>query len=530
MPADYTVKLVEQDGAGGFNVLATMNKPVFNGPPTKQLNGIGSCGLQISPNDPDHAAFYSALQSGWLSREVQIFRGAATDPFWWGVPIRPAKGFGSDARSITCAEIPWLLTKRFFGKTSRTNYLLNPEFESGLTSWTAVAASASSDTTEHILGTKSLKLVEGSAGADAFEGQGVTFTAVGIGNVISFAAWFKIDDTAWIGPAYEDRGLFAERVSGGVVQQVSVFKIDDKTPRGVWIRAEIPLGKSLWVPPNATETINVRLYAPGGTIWWDAVFMGVMESFGSAVPGGSDLATLAAGIVGHAQDPAYNKDDLDIGTSTPATGRNIDIHWQFAEHANIWNNGLQDLVAREDGIDLGWEYQANARTMHTYSRVGSATGKGADLTSLDMSLFHPQTNPAGLVLDYAFSKEGGQAANALTVLGDGDGPDREEGGYLDLTKLGGRTFEAVVAAPTGSPIDSLNDRAGKLGRVRSYPLALDIQLKPGGLLSGGTIIAEGDRVTIPAYDADITAGTYRVMDMSYNTASDVLTLGVNYLP
>lgn len=529
MSADYTVKLVEQDGAGSFDVIQELEQPVFTSPVTKQLNGIGSTTFGMSPNDPNWIDFYNALGTDWLKREVQIYRGAASVPWWWGVPIRPTKTLGSQVLGIQCAEFPWLFTKRYFGKAARTNLLLNPQFAEGaydtdgvIEDWEIENTTAEADTAgPTILGITSARLEQSDAGQDAFIFQQVGRTAGGIGDVISVVAWFYIDPGAWVGPAYNNRGLFVERISAGnVVQQVANYAIDENTPRGQWIRAEIPLDQSLWMPPSAAETLEFRLYSPGGVIYWGASFMGLMESFSSAMPGGSDIATLAAGIVGHAQDPAYAKDDLDIGTTGSATGRLLARAWQHAEHGNIWNNGLQELIALEDGIDIGWDMTATTRTMHSYSRVDGALGLGNDRTALDMSLSGPY------VLDYGWVKDGGQAASSLTVLGPGDGPDREEGSFIDATKFGGRTMEAVITAPNNATIDSLNQRAAKAGADRSRPHQIDVALMPGQLIDGDPYIGLGDRF-IGSFDAQIDADTYRVVELALNPNTDHMTIGAN---
>lgn len=539
---DYTVKLVKQDGAGGFDEVAVMTEPAFSAPITKVLNGIGAAGFEVSRYDLKHRPFYAALADDWLKSEVQIYRGDAVDPWWWGVPMRPQKALGRTSLSVTCAEIPWLLSRRYFGKAARTNLLINPDFETALIGgdWSAVGVTASLGS-QRILGDYSVELDQATAGTDTFVRQQITRTASGIGDIISVAAWFYIEPSAWIGPAYGNRGLHIERVAGGVVQQTADFKIDDQTPRGVWTRAEIPLDQSVWMPPNATETLDVRLYAPGGTIYWDAAFVGLMESTSSAQPLGSDLTTLASLIVSHAQDPAFDKDDLDIGVVGSATGLLLARAWQHAEHANIWTNGIQELVALENGIDIGWDYTAGGRNLHVYSRVGAATGQGvhhtmgddagfwdviSDFDDASELIWGVQESDSHWLLDYGFVKDGGQAASSTTVLGNGDGPDREEGGYIDVAGFGGRIFEALVTAPNNARIDSLHERSQKAGAVRSRPVLIDVAIKPGQLIEGAQRLDLGDRF-YGQFNMHVPAGYWRVMDIALNPQTDHMTVGLN---
>lgn len=526
MVARSVIQVVHQDGHGGWDVDEEIDgiheeKPVYTAPVSKILNSVGATGLALSPRDSNHADVLAALASSWPKREVRILREGSHNPFWWGVPVRVAKPFGQPHVTVACAQDLWHLAQRHVGKTNRTNRLTNPSFETGdLTGWTTTGVDSAAASTAHpILGSYAARLENNDAGQDCSIQQSYSFTSGGFGNNISVAAWFYIE--TWNGPPFQNRGLFAEWKIGSAVKQYAFSRIDENTARGRPERAEIPLGesapRSLWVPPSTSVTINVRGYAIDGVIHWDAFFAGEMESVSAGV-GGSDIATLAAALVNHGQDPAVDKDDIDMLVSASATGKVIPAAWQYAQHDNIWNVALRDLIARDDGIDVAMVYGPNSRTFTTYSRVGSATGKGVDRTGLDMSLI------GQYVLDYEYAKDATQGRNSITVLGDGDGPDREEGGYLDLTKFGGRALEAIVSAPSGSPIDSLQQRATRFGIAKARPTVLTLQLRPGQLV---TTVDVGDRLHIPAYDDFIDSGTYRVMDLAWNPANDSLKIGLN---
>lgn len=518
----YTIKLVEQDGAGGFTTIDTITKPVFTGPPTRTLNGMGSMKFDVSTQFAN--TLVGELATHFLRREVQVYRSDPTTPIWWGVPYNPSKGLASAVVSYQCGEvIPWLLAHRFFGKTNRHNLLVDPQFESGAfaPNWGVSGVTTPTVTSaDSALGTYSADLVNSGAAPDASVQQTFTFTAGSIGDVVVVAGWFKV--VSFTGPAIGNRGLYAEWRQSGVLKDVRYSTIDGSTPTGIWTRAQIPPdtdpNKALWIPPGVTAAFNVRGYGVQGHTRWDAMFAGLMEST-STLPSGSDIASFVAAIVAHAQDPTYDHDDLYIGTSTPATGLLVTGSYQHVEHGNIWTAGIQDQVLREEGIDVGWTYTSNSRTLHTYDRHGGATGKGADRTGLDMSIGGPY------VADYGWDNDGNRAANYVTVLGDGFGPSREEGGYTDGSKFGGRQMQSVQQAPPGSNINTLDARANKLGKVLSNPGVINVQIKPGLLIEGGTTLDVGDRVTLPAYDGSVAAGVYRIVDWSLNPATDTLTVG-----
>lgn len=538
----FALKLMEQDGLGGFVERARLDgvttaAPVWTAPVSEVLNSIGATSFALSLDDSRHAPFVSALAVNWLRREVWVYDmpapvypflesgSAPADPLvglvpiWQGLPMRPTKAMGEKSITVQCAELPWIFTRRHFGKTDRTNYLdPNAGFHEGtFNGWTTSTAPGTTTnivTTHAKTGDYSAELTSTDP-IDFSVQRTFTVTVGGIGALWAIAAWYYIEPGATV-ESYEDRLLFAEMRQGGVVIGTATVELSaTQQVHGTWVRAEIPVAKTLRAPPNATVDINVRGYGVKGTIRWGAFLAVVMESFSSAQPGGSDLATLAAGMINHAQDPAFGKDSLDIDLNTPATGKLMAAAWQHADHGNIWTVGINDLVGREDGIDVWMSYQADGRTFNTASRVGAALGRGVDRTALDLSL------GAGNVLRYGFTKDGQQAANGITILGDGDGPDREEGGYIDLTSFGGRAFEMVLQAPQGADINSLDQRAWRAGLVHARPTILNLAL------AEGVVMEPGDRVTVPAYDPFIDPGTYRVMDVARNPANGARTIGVN---
>lgn len=522
--AGYKLEVVHRSGGNwvvdaDIDAIASNGRPVVTAPFTRVLNGIGSGSIALATDDADHDTFLSELAVDWPAREVRLWREGSAAPWWWGVPVRPTKQLGQrGVRQIQLAEIPWLFTRLHFGKANRTNYLgSNAGAELGTTSgWTSVGVdSATASGGWKAKGDYSFKLVN-SGSEDASLQRSIVFTSGPIGNTISVAAHFYID--TWNGPPFANRGLYAEMRQGGTLLDHKFTRIDDRTPRGSPERAEIPLSDSLWVPPNTTVTLNVRGYSIDGAIYWDEFFLGVMESIGSGSFTGTDLTTFAVAMVNHAQDPTYDKDDLHIGLDGSATGRKIFRGWQFADHGNIWNNGILDLCRMEDGIDFSMVYGANGRVARIHNRVAPALGKGQDRTALDMSL------TGANVLDWGHTRDADQAVNSVVVLGDGDGPDREEAAYVDLTRFGGRALELIEAAPPKTPIDLLDEYARQVGRVHGNPSVLTLAFRPGRLVE---TVEVGDRLSIPAYDPFVDAGTYRVMDVALNCRDDMITVGVN---
>lgn len=479
-----------------------------------ELNTPGSARIEIHTEDPD------ALNLGFAT-EVQVWWNGSCK--WWGYVSR----IDANKTTVTfeCKGLLGYLDRRFFGKADRTNLLSNPEFEGGsLSPWaTSGAATATQSTTRRVLGTKSLKLVQSAEGIDTYEYQNVSVTGTGVGSLLTVAAWFWLDDTGYIGPAFDSRGLFIEMENGATVEDSGEFSIDDDTPRNSWQRAEA----TVWIPPNLTRTINVRLYAPGGTIYWDAVSLTAMESFSFY---NLDQATIAEYIVAYAQDHMawdHEKSDLLISTGvaySPLTGITRDYHQQFAEHANI-GGALHQFAELDDGFDMSVEHNSWLRTFNTwYPNKGTDRGGTPDSGISTVTISN-----SDLAADSPFGWrfDGEQAASMVTVIGEGDGPDREEGGAQDLAAFGATTFEDVSVAQPATPIDRLDALADERLRALKNPesITFTVHELTKDLLK--TVVV-GDTIDLDIDHGYIQAiGDYRVVAMRFAPVNAALSLECN---
>lgn len=492
------LKVVGHSGTAG-TVYATLDDMVSLGPLRDVLNQAGSLRFGLHNLDP----LLPEVKA--IEREVQVWLdGSFVAGGGWLVPVAPEATIdgSNDVTEFECRGLLWYLDHRFVGRADRLNKVSNASFESAtLPPWTATATTATVSTTAKITGTKSARLVQAAAGVDAYISQPVTIVAGGVGELVTLAGWFLVSATGWVGPALEDRGLFLSMTIGGVLRQVAVETIDAETPRGAWQRREV----TVWIPPTLTAVIDPRLYSPGGTIYWDEISLTLMESQSYYA---TDQASIGAGLVAHLQDAAYGKSALAIATSAATTGVVRDRHYQHADHAN-GGQALGEFANLSDGFDQSIELTATARTWTSfYPRKGTARTAVA-WTELTRMRWVPV--------------EGDQAASSIVTLGDGDGPDREEGYADDPTKFGGVTLEDVIVAEAGTPIDALDSRAGEELRVRSTAARLEITFGPG--LRIGSMLT-GDTFAGPAtlHGAVDISGNWRVMETSLDLVIRCLTV------
>lgn len=432
-----------------------------------KLNDAGSASFTIGTLD-DHVSSIVGL-----ARELQIWRNGRL--LWWGPIVRPE----ADAKRlrVQCRQLEWYFDRVHVGRADRNNLLTNPSFETGdYTGWQVENTTPTVTSSLFIEGSYSVRLEQSTAQQIAYLYQVLDdYGATGVGSVIVVAAWFYIDPDAWLGEALGKRGLVVQRkhATTGEVLQAGHVEIDGKTPRGTWQRVETLVN----MPPDAVEDIEVRLYSPGGVIYWDAISATLMESVSSvssATDFTSDIADIFNMLVVHAQDTSFGKNDKNIQAGASTKGVRRERHYQMAEHPNVGESIKQ--FAEEGVYDWQVEITPNTRRANIY-----VPRRGDRKPEFRVYLYgdaREGVTKANIADDFRFSFDGVQAVNSVVVLGDGDGPDREEGGALDDSLFGGNVYEAVVAAPPESTINSLDAIAAERLSVYSVPEILFVTYLP----------------------------------------------------
>lgn len=507
---------------------------------TFELNDAGEEFSAVIPIDDPKAEL---VLSEWM-RELQVWRGDQL--LAWGPMMRPA----ADKKwlAITARGAAWHLTRRHIGKAERTNYVENGDFEDGLAHWSFISSiyqrtydlpGAQPTPPIHsiekfptVTGKRSLKMENYVAGTDSFAAQFFDWTVDE--NLSPDGDRWTLKGYVYVerfdAPATEGgRGLYLERFSTTEphpdplvlaidpnakksIEHVFV-PIDEETPVGVWHRMEI----GLETPPKAgePETVNVRLYAPDGVCYWDAVTLTLEERL--AFFGKDQTSEIAAGIVAHLQSAAYDKSDANISTDCTPSGILRDRVYVHSEHPNGFD-ALDEFTELSNGFDFAVRYTPTERIFTTYSPE-RGTHRPKYALELGKNL-----------ADFAWSLDGEAASSAIVVLGQGDGSDREEGFAIDPTAFaGGLTLEQVFAAPPETPIDSLDNLAAERLTLSREPEVLALKTlppKPGQPDPIG-VLWPGDTIPVRIRrGAFLLEAIYRIARLTI-TPDDTLELVVN---
>jgi hypothetical protein len=263
-----------------------------------------------------------------------------------------------------------------------------------------------------------------------------------------------------------------------------------------------------------------------GSILWDAVQVVAMESVSTAQITGSatdevDIADIVGLLVSHAQRADVGKSNVNIGYASAPTGKTAVKHYQYADHVQF-DEAVREFVDRDDVGDSSVVYAAVANgTSGTRTFTLHTPRKGSDLSG-SVTLEFP-----GNIADYRYQRDGSTVVTRATILGEGDGPDREEGEYSDASAIGGLTLQDVRSSPPKTQINSL------------VPLATDVVnnwREPADVIQV-TVVTDpdlidtvdvGDVVQVEIADGYVTiSDTYRIVEWQLTCASDVLDLTLN---
>lgn len=477
----------------------------------RSLNKEGKISFSIPSKDPQA----TLLQK--MKTEVQVWRNsgapAATDQHLATGVVFDLSGNKQSLQVGAPDPIIYIKT-RHFGKADRTNYLSNEEFESGTLHWQAtdVTTQIATGETQHMLGTKAVRLLNSKPDNDGFIHQQV-FIDVGSFPIDMVAAgWYFTED--WQGPSLGNRGLYLSvGPEGGDTSQIDIDEITWESPRGEWTRLDVQVTATA---VNQTNVFEMRLYGVQGSILWDACQLVFPESFQIL---GLDTQTVVELLLQHAQDPAFDKSDVNLETNTTLTGvhklRQLSKYW---DHDNMWSTGFETLIKEHRGIDVYFACENNDPTdrkvLSFYPKAGVIRNAFAITVQNDCYEF-----------EYEF--QGSEAASSVVALGQPSDAAREEGRAIDLDAFDGVTYEKVMDAPDEVKTNELDSWAKKQLPKTTKPDLLTLHLAGHNLVE--RTIAELDLGDIIPVSMDwgqlqMTAEPMRVLETVIRPQDDTVSI------
>jgi hypothetical protein len=357
----------------------------------------------------------------------------------------------------------------------------------------------------------------------AYIGQTVSTQPNGVGLKVVVSGWFYIDTfTSMATPdAY---GLYMEAYNAAGVFQgpPNYWPIDSAAPRKVWTKASFYME----VPPNESWTFHIRCYAPGGTIYYDDIKCVTMQSVSTEGVGTNyrlpvDVGDIVQMLVNHVQKTSVGKSDLNIGVHTHTVGIKQERSYQYVDHMQF-DQAMREFIERDDGFDYYIDLTPTTRTFFQFSHK-----RGTD-RSASVTLKFTGGSSTNNCTDYTLTDDAGACITHQTMLGNDNGPEREQGDYTDASNVAGIILEDVRQAPQLVKVDSLQPLARD--RVKRYgtpgvPRTLEMHVKGSSGLIG--TLKCGDLVKINVSDGWTSIlNTYRITTMELDCNQNILKVTV----
>jgi hypothetical protein len=248
---------------------------------------------------------------------------------------------------------------------------------------------------------------------------------------------------------------------------------------------------------------------------WDATELVVMQSLSFQ---NADQATVVAGLVAHAQDPAFSKSDLNISINCPSTGVVTSVAYQWADHAGIFDS-LATFNGTDTGLDMDIVHDPSGKK-RVFTTFYPRKGR-----TLKQQVLEYGKN----MTDFVFPEDGENTTNSIVELGDGSGPDRYEGFAIDATALGGLVLEMIETAPSGTSYDSLWGLAtNTLNKTKNVVLMPELTAYETDDMPLIGVIDTGDVIPVRiSYGRVQYQGLYRIAKLSINPQDDSIALTLN---
>ena len=453
-----------------------------------ELDGIGQATIDFPIMD-QKAAELLPLSDLPGVREVQVWRDQVL--IWWGWPT--AVTWDNVQVHLTVPGLLWPLSTRELGPPA-IHLLANPQFEQGLAGWSAVDCFATASTTTKALGAQSAGLLQLASGAvdkttDAFLRTTVVVDLTGsvTGFAFNLAAWFYIDTGyAYSGPALDNRGLFWEDDLGNY----GFAQIDASGPFDTWTRIEVQppggSGNAAFIAlPGRVTTYDIRLYCPGGVIYWDDVQLAVIENVSSPPPSPPttawDVTAICQALVESAQSAVWSKSDLAFAFYGAPTGVMLNRVYYIDTNQVLLDclNEFPTIGACD--FEMVWDASGHYRGFQVFGPAKGAI-KWNDVIDISVN----ETTTAGGAVD------GTQVGTTQRVLGQGSSGAANDTGYAQFASyLGGRvvTDGVTIAGFAGVSSATAAFTAADIGK-NIY--SLNGALPPGTYITGifsGTAVA-----------------------------------------
>jgi hypothetical protein len=184
-----------------------------------------------------------------------------------------------------------------------------------------------------------------------------------VATALEFSGWANLID--YVGPSKDGWLFYINRRHASAPSKIldeQMFDLAATFPKQRWT----PGGMSILSPAFSEDIYEVRLYGSAGDTVFDELSCkpNVLTAWYNVT-----RPTLYAGLIAHAQDPAFGKVDLNIDTNCPTFGIRDDYEYAHKDHRTV-DNALAEQLSADDSPDFWIDTTATQRIARTAGRRG----------------------------------------------------------------------------------------------------------------------------------------------------------------
>lgn len=476
-----------------------------------QSNGMGSGQITLPLNDPHLWALIDTDGNVIDEREIQVYLNSN-----YLQTIVPAPKSSPSLMTIDGADPTYHLKRRYVGRLSSSpNVVLNPTFATDLTNWTASAGTTQTwvSSPAHV-GTGAIELVSASVG-DHYSSQSITITSQPFDRFAWVTGWLYVAPGVDPADLVQGRSLFT-------VWSIGATEVWRQGVRANWriIGNWQRLKFKVFVPQGNTYTLNLRLYSPLGTVYYDDLEVRLDERL--YVTG--DPATIVGALVVHAQSTSIGKVSANIGFAAVGSGTaQVTRAYKYSERAPILA-AIDEMRSLQGGVDYHLEQDGHLRVLTTYDRTGFTPPGGMQTLKWDVA-GGDEVN----IADFTWAWNPDYRADKVIVGGRGSGDDFTEGFYDDpSSNLGWELFRPATIEGSVDP----QAVAAGYGEIYERPETLRVTIHRTTNFDPAILIANGDLKPCRLVRCIITQGPIqfdeecKILDIELNPEPDTATLNL----
>lgn len=420
----WRVRIVGQDYRGKAELVSAAGLEW-----TERLNDFDEVRFTFSMQDPGIAEFRT------LTRWIEVWLDGALK--FRGFPVRANVSLTDHTVQVQCFDQLWPFHRRVFGRADRRDYVTNGGFESGTTGWSAHGGAT--------LSQELVTPINAGSASGKISGGGYINQFFTVRHTYPPGLVFRIAFDVYVPSSADGVGqdgtacqVLATDPRTGAIYTSSVTVNDDL--RDGWQSLTVDI---LLASHNIDWLIELRLNgATTGSVWFDRVRAVFNDATTVPFPG-ADQAIAYRNVVQYGQGSSEGKSHLGIATDCPATGVTIYPAWVHADHRGLMS-AIDELTERTDGPDWSLVYAPEVTTFTThYPQKGDTHNEW---------LLEVGRNIAGGSVEI----DGSQTTTSAIVLGDAGDFERDEGGYVDASPLGGLILEDVIRADINTAVRFLD--------------------------------------------------------------------------